>query len=98
MRFIISLLVVGVLTVGLACQKSAAAKSPEIVSDDGVNRITLEDAKKEFDDGTAIFIDTRPEDQYRQEHIKRAINIPAATIESRWQEIPTDKKIIAYCS
>ena len=98
MRFIISLLVVGVLAIGLACQKSAAAKSPQIVSDDGVNRITLEDAKKEFDAGTAIFIDTRAEDQFHQEHIKTAINIPVGEIESRWKEIPTDKKIIAYCS
>ena len=65
---------------------------------DEAPRITLADAKKDFDEGKATFVDTRAEVQYNQEHIKGAINIPMEAVEMRYKEIPTDKKIIAYCS
>ena len=62
-----------------------------------VPRITVEDAKKEFDAGTAVFVDTRSEYAYNLEHIKGAMNIPAEKFEERYKDIPTGKKIIAYC-
>jgi predicted sulfurtransferase len=61
-------------------------------------RISLEDAKKDFDGGKVLFIDTRGADQYKAEHIKGSINIPAGEFETRYAEVPKDKKIIAYCS
>ncbi len=61
-------------------------------------RITPAEAKKDFDAGNVVFVDTRAEVSYRQEHIKGAINIPAEAAEMRYKEIPTGKKIIAYCS
>lgn len=61
-------------------------------------RISLADAKKEFDAGTAIFVDTRAEVTYKTEHIKGAINIPAEAFQTRYNEVPKNKKIIAYCS
>ncbi len=73
---------------------TVAATTP----DDGAPRITLEDAKKDFDAGGVIFIDTRAEVQYKLEHIKGAINIPVEGFEARASEVPQDKKIIAYCS
>lgn len=66
--------------------------------DDNAPRITLADAKKDFDAGNAVFIDTRGEDIYKAEHIKGAINIPANMLEAKVKSIPTGKKIIAYCS
>ncbi len=65
---------------------------------DEAPRITLAEAKKEFDAGTAIFVDTRDMVSYRNSHIKGAINIPMETVQMRWKEIPLGKKIIAYCS
>ena len=65
---------------------------------DDAPRITLADAKKDFDAGTAVFVDTRAEATYKQEHIKGAINMPMEAVEARYKEIPTGKKIIAYCS
>ena len=65
---------------------------------DEVPRISLEDAKKDFDEGKATFVDTRAEVQYKQEHIKGSINVPTEAVETRYKEIPTNKKIIAYCS
>ena len=65
---------------------------------DGAPRISLEDAKKAYDKGGALFIDTRAESAYKTEHIKGAINIPVETIENRYKDVPKDKKVIAYCS
>ncbi len=61
-------------------------------------RISLADAKKDFDGGAAIFVDTRAAESYKTEHIKGAINIPAGDFETRYTELPKNKKIIAYCS
>ena len=65
---------------------------------DNAPRISLEDAKKAYDNGGVLFIDTRAEPAYKVEHIKGAVNIPVETIESRYKDVPKDKKIIAYCS
>jgi 3-mercaptopyruvate sulfurtransferase SseA len=66
--------------------------------EDNAPRINLAEAKKEFDAGNAVFVDTRAESAFKQERIKGAINIPADQFEARYKQIPTGKKIIAYCS
>ena len=63
-----------------------------------VPRITLADAKKDFDAKTAVFIDTHAPEQYAQRHIPGAINVPANNAEPYLNKIPKGKKIIAYCS
>jgi predicted sulfurtransferase len=65
---------------------------------DEAPRITVADAKKDFDAGNTVFIDTRAETSYKPEHIKGAINIPMEAFEAKYKGIPTGKKIIAYCS
>lgn len=65
---------------------------------DDAPRISLADAKKDFDAGTALFIDTRGDATFKQEHVKGAINIMPEQVESKYKEIPTGKKIIVYCS
>jgi 3-mercaptopyruvate sulfurtransferase SseA len=76
-----------------AGSRTASSATPEEAA-----RISLEDAKKDFDSGAAIFVDTRAESAYQNEHIKGAINIPAEAFQTRYKEVPKDKKIIAYCS
>lgn len=61
-------------------------------------RISLADAKKDFDNGTALFIDTHAKAQYDSQHIKGSINVPANDVGNKLDAIPKDKKIIAYCS
>lgn len=104
-KILIGLLMTTVFVGILACQKSVSnqninANLQKVTADpaDNAPRISLEDAKKDFDNGAAIFVDTRAESQYKQEHIKGAINVPMEAVEMRYKEIPTDKKIIAYCS
>ncbi len=73
--------------------KTTAAAFPEEAA-----RISLADAKKAFDASEAVFVDTRAETSYKNEHIKGAINIPADAFQTRYGEVPKNKKIIAYCS
>jgi hypothetical protein len=112
MRYYYSLIAIAIIgiTIYSACQKAvptantaqtnSAATPPPPSQDPAANapRISLADAKKDFDAGNAVFIDTRAEQSFKQEHIKGAINIAAETFEARYKEIPTSKKIIAYCS
>ncbi len=76
------------------------ATRPTVVSPvtDSVPRITLAEAKKDFDEGTAVFIDTHSKEQFAAQHIKGAINISYTDIAANLNKIPKGKKIIAYCS
>jgi 3-mercaptopyruvate sulfurtransferase SseA len=111
MRKLIFLMMIASLSFVIACADAAgpptpvanvatapAADSHKDEHSDDAPRITLADAKKEYDAGTAIFVDTRPADSYKQEHVKGALNITAAEIEAKAKALPKDKKIIAYCS
>lgn len=75
-----------------------APKADEHGHVDDAPRITIADAKKDFDAGSAIFVDTRADAAYKTEHIKGSINLTMGDVEARYKELPTDKKIIAYCS
>lgn len=66
--------------------------------DDEVPKITLADAKKEYDAGTAIIVDVRDEGSFKLEHIKGALHITTETLSADMNNLPKDKKIIAYCS
>lgn len=79
-------------------QANIQTNAPAAATPEEAPRISLEEAKKEFDAGTAIFVDTRAEVTYKTEHIKGAINIPAEAFQTRYNEVPKNKKIIAYCS
>ena len=78
--------------------KTNAPKTDEHGHTDDAPRITLADAKKEFDAGNAVFVDTRAEAAYKNERIKGAINITMNSAEEEYAKIPAGKKIIAYCS
>ncbi|MDQ6693776.1 MAG: rhodanese-like domain-containing protein [Chloroflexota bacterium] len=62
-------------------------------------RIALADFKKMYDDPAKrpLIIDVRGKDVYDQGHIKGAISLPQADIDSRVAELPKDKFIVAYC-
>ena len=61
-------------------------------------RISLEEAKKEFDAGTAVFVDTHNQKTYEAERIKGSVNIMTTDVDDKISQLPKDKKIIAYCS
>ncbi len=85
-------------TTNTTTTNSAAPKTDEHGHADDAPRIALAEAKKDFDAGNVVFVDTRAEASYKQEHIKGAVNVPIEAFEAKYKEIPTGKKIIAYCS
>lgn len=78
--------------------RSASGHDHDEESEKDAPRISLSDAKKAFDDGNAIFVDTRAATFFQNEHIEGALNIPSSDFESTYKDLPKDKKIIAYCS
>jgi len=77
---------------------AATPPPPPVATPDDAPRITLADAKKAFDEGNAYIVDARAESVYKDEHIKGAVNIPSGTLDDHLKELPTNKKIIVYCS
>jgi hypothetical protein len=96
----------------IACNKAAPpvavtpSPTPRIAAtddhghEDGTDapRISLADAKKDFDSKSAVFVDTHAPDQFEIQHIPGAINIPANNIGTKADKLNKADKIIAYCS
>lgn len=85
-----------VMTTGVKNMANTVNTSP--TPGDDAPRIALADAKADFDAGTALFVDTRAEAAYKQEHVKGAINISMDKLEAKIKDLPKDKNINAYCS
>lgn len=79
-------------------QQTPQADAHDHSQDNNAARITLADAKKAFDEGTAVFVDTRDSSSYNFNRIKGAIHLPMSEFATGWQKLPKGKKIIAYCS
>ena len=86
--------------VAINSNASKPKAAPLPLQDDGHDapRISLADAKKHFDDKTAVFIDTHPSTMYDLEHIPGAINIQPNAIKQSLDKIPRGQTIIVYCS
>ena len=78
-----------------ATPTSSAAQN---VPSDGVRRITTVELRAALDKGTALVVDTRPVESYKQSHIKGSISIPVDQVPTRISELPRDKMIVTYCS
>lgn len=57
-------------------------------------RVPLDEAKTALDSGSAILVDVRSAEAYRDSHIAGAINIPLAELESRLGELDKAQWII----
>lgn len=79
-----------------ACHSSApVVEFKKYAGESDVPRISVADAKKEVDAGTAVIVDSRAEDAYKQEHIAGSINVTSA---DKFDSLPKGKKLIVYCS
>ncbi len=85
-------------TTGTPRPAGEGTHSPTPRHDDGAPRISLADAKKDYDARTAVFVDTHSADQYARQHIPGAINISVSDLAAKEDKLPKGKKIIAYCS
>jgi hypothetical protein len=70
------------------------------LSEAGVPRITVDEAKAAFDSGQAIIIDVRAPEAYANSHAEGAINIPLGVFESDIEniELEKDQWIVTYCT
>lgn len=83
----------------IGCQTAQLAPYSKYATDAEVPRISLEDAKKDFDAGTAFIIDSRGDAAWSQEHIAGSMSSgKIGPIEQDYPNIPRGKKIIVYCS
>jgi rhodanese-related sulfurtransferase len=83
--------------------KAAAPKTTNATAqagqpDDGIKRISIADAKVDFEKGNAVMIDVRGDMAYKQGHIKGAQSIAFSEVTARAADLPKDKTIILYCS
>jgi len=65
---------------------------------DNARRITAEELHKLWEKNDVLIIDTRAESAYKQEHIKGSISVPAGTLSAKFDELPRNKMIAAYCT
>ncbi len=97
-RHLIGLVLV-VVGIASACQQTASSAPFKKYADgNDVPKISVADAKKEVDAGTAVIVDSRGEAVYRMEHIAGSINIPQGSPKEKYDVIPKGKKAIVYCS
>ena len=76
----------------------ASTSSPFTIPFPDITRVSLADAKAAYDTQGALFVDVRDAGSYASEHMKGAINIPLADIETRLSDLPKDRWIILYCT
>jgi hypothetical protein len=96
--FTIGLLGLAILALGCAAKAPVVTEVKTYAKESDVPRISVADAKKEVDAGSAFIVDSRAEAAYSQEHIVGALNIPFGTTNDAFAKLPPDKKIIVYCS
>lgn len=83
----------GVTGTGNSNTKSAPNTPP-----DNIKRVTVSELRDALEQGKAVVVDVRGEAQYKDEHIKGALNIPENQTSSRVGELPKEKLIVFYCS
>jgi len=98
-----AVLVIGVLLWQLAQSRTApitAAAEPgkPTLAVEQIERVTVEDAKKAFDEKKAIIVDVRSYDSYAAGHITGAISIPLGELEQGSGELKAGEWIILYCT
>ena len=111
MRFVILTLVAVFIAIGglIACNSNEAIRSqtpktagsptkPPPPPADYARRITAAELHAVWQKGEVVIIDTRGESAYKDEHIKGAISMPTGTVLSRFDELPRNKMIAAYCT
>jgi len=58
---------------------------------DQLGTITRDELRKRLREGDVVVLDVRPSSEYDADHIRGALSIPVADLESRLKEIPDGK-------
>ena len=96
LKVVIQALALSCALLGLGCEQMKTQEPfKKFENDAAVPRISVADAKKEVDAGSAVIVDSRAESAYKQERIAGSINV---TNEKEFDRLTKGKKIIVYCS
>ena len=77
---------------------AGATPHPTSTPNDGVRRVTTDEARAMVERGEALIVDVRAQAQYDQGHIKGSVCVPRTEIDKRLAELPKDKLLIFYCA
>jgi rhodanese-related sulfurtransferase len=50
-----------------------------------------------LDEGDSLLLDVREPEEYAAGHVPGAVNFPLSSLRRRYQELPTERPIVAYC-
>lgn len=78
--------------------QTATIATPATQALDEARRIPRDEAIKMVKEGKAVWIDVRPRTEYDTSHIKGAISIPLAELQSSFRKLPPHKFLITYCA
>ena len=98
-KFAIILLLAATVVL-VSCGKEAGGDGSSPYVDGSYDSITAEEAKKMMEEESdCVVLDVRTEDEFREGHIPGAVLIPDYEIETRAEELLTDKEqlILVYC-
>lgn len=95
---LVFLIVFAALFAGCESMISTAPPFKKYADGNDVPKISVADAKREFDAGKAVIVDSRSEAVYRMEHITGSINIPQGSPKEKYEILPKNKKVIIYCA
>lgn len=100
------ILAAGILafTVNLFHNRGFVLMSKESLKDNRVIFINTDEAKIRYDGNTALFLDARDPEEFAQEHVLGAVNLPASPedllperIKARKNALDLPKDLIFYC-
>lgn len=79
--------------------KSDTSKGTSASDGKGYHKISAEEGKQMMDESQVTIVDVRTMEEYDEEHMKDAINVPNETIGSEMPEALPDKDatLIVYC-
>lgn len=59
--------------------------------------VTSDELQKRIENNEVLVVDVRPQEEYEEGHIAKAISIPTDQLADRLSELPKNREIIAYC-
>lgn len=68
-----------------------------LVSRNLLEAVDSDELIRRVQDGDAILLDVRPQEEYEAAHIPGAISAPVAELDDILTHLPNDKQIVAYC-
>lgn len=92
-----------VMSLWLSLRGLASERLPEVgrlrdaYSTDGADELARTELREMMKRGSAVLVDVRPSMEFEHGHIEGAISIPVERLEQCLEELPRDKRIVAYC-